>query len=173
MSIFKRSKAKAFAESLKKENFIVIPPDDTFPEVIKESKIKPTKCAGCRSIYQAKHKHLKMGFDKGKKITECPLCHTENAVEFEEDAEKETKIMLGGSPCSQLSLRKKDRAAMRGKPLDEDCKTAHTTTHEYGANDYRVFCYGLEDAKSDELLDKCRNCPAHWSNAEPPQEDEK
>lgn len=24
----------------------------------------------------------------------------------------------------------KDRAQLRGKPLDEDCKTARTTTHE-------------------------------------------
>ena len=84
---------------------------------------------------------------------------------------KEPKIMYGSSPCTNLPIRRQSRAALRGKPLDDDCKKAHTTTNEYGPNDNRVFCYGLEDARYDELLDKCRNCPAHWSNAEPPRED--
>lgn len=35
------------------------------------------------------------------------------------------------------------RAKLRGKALDNDCKTAHITSHEYGLDDDRVFCYGL------------------------------
>lgn len=64
-----------------------------------------------------------------------------------------------------------NRIQLRGKPLDKDCKEAYCTTGEYGPNDERVFCYGLEDAKSDDLLKKCLKCPAHWRNAEPPKED--
>ena len=35
------------------------------------------------------------------------------------------------------------RAKLRGYKLDEDCKRANTTTHEYGLEDDRVFCRGL------------------------------
>ena len=61
--------------------------EDRFPEVIKESKIKPTTCKGCFCVYQAKHKHLKMAFTMGKRMTTCPVCKTDNAVEFEMDGE--------------------------------------------------------------------------------------
>lgn len=37
-------------------------------------------------------------------------------------------------------MKKVNRAKLRGKPLDSDCKTAHTSTGEYGNDDRRVFC---------------------------------
>ena len=36
-----------------------------------------------------------------------------------------------------------NRAKLRGKPLDSECKRANRTTHEYGVKDDRVYCYGL------------------------------
>lgn len=60
-----------------------------------------------------------------------------------------------------------NRAKLRGKPLDEDCKKAYTSTHEYGPQDDRVFCYGLIDCMSDEVLPKCVECKAFAINAEP------
>lgn len=65
------------------------------------------------------------------------------------------------------------RAKLRGKELDKDCKTAHTTSHEYGLDDDRVFCYGLVDYSTDELIEKCKNCKALAYNATPPQEERK
>ena len=60
------------------------------------------------------------------------------------------------------------RAELRGKPLDEDCKTAHLTTSEFGEDDYRVFCYGLYKEQSvTEICDKCRECKAFVENATP------
>lgn len=91
MSIFKRSKSKEFLESLKKENFVVIPPD--VPEVIKESKIKPTKCYCCHTLYQARKEHFRLEpdiayrFEKYTVHTICPICRNLNAVEFEEAEE--------------------------------------------------------------------------------------
>lgn len=63
------------------------------------------------------------------------------------------------------------RAKLRGKKLDEDCKGACTSTNEYGPDDDRVFCYGLVDCSTDELIEKCRNCKALAYNAAPPQEE--
>ena len=60
----------------------------------------------------------------------------------------------------------KGRAAMRGKPLDEDCKKARISTHEYGPNDNRKFCLGLYDMMTDETLSKCKECKAFALNAE-------
>lgn len=65
------------------------------------------------------------------------------------------------------------RAKLRGKELDKDCKTAHTTSHEYGLDDDRVFCYGLVDYSTDELIEKCKNCKALAYNATPPREGRK
>lgn len=59
------------------------------------------------------------------------------------------------------------RAKLRGKVLDKDCKTAHTTSHEYGLEDDRAFCYGLVDLSNDELLEKCKICKAYIDNSEP------
>ena len=61
-----------------------------------------------------------------------------------------------------------NRAKLRGKPLDSDCKYAHRTTHEYGAKDDKVFCYGLYEDMSDwKIRRKCRECKAYVDNAEP------
>ena len=59
------------------------------------------------------------------------------------------------------------RAKIRGKKLDEDCKRAYTSTNEYGPDDDRVFCYGLIDYSTDEIIEKCRNCKALAYNATP------
>ena len=56
--------------------------EDRYPQVIKESKLKPTTCKGCFCVYQAKHKHI-----IGKRLTTCPVCQTDNVVEFEMDGE--------------------------------------------------------------------------------------
>ena len=60
-----------------------------------------------------------------------------------------------------------DRAKLRGKPLDEDCKRAHRTSHEYGIKDDRVFCYGIVNLMYDEPLEKCLECGAFVDNAKP------
>lgn len=60
-----------------------------------------------------------------------------------------------------------NRAKLRGKKLDEDCKKANTTTHEYGLNDDRVFCYGLYDFGGVDLIEKCEKCKAYVYNAQP------
>lgn len=64
----------------------------------------------------------------------------------------------------------RNRAVQRGKPLDKDCYLCKTTTHEYGLNDDRVFCYGLEDRATDEPLQKCRECGAFVWNSKPLEE---
>lgn len=64
----------------------------------------------------------------------------------------------------------KSRAIQRGKPLDKDCLGCKTTTGEYGQNDDRVFCYGLEDRRTDEPLPKCKECGAYVYNAKPLKE---
>ena len=60
-----------------------------------------------------------------------------------------------------------NRAKIRRKKLDEDCKRAYTSSHEYGPDDDRVFCYGLIDYSTDELIEKCQNCRALAYNATP------
>lgn len=60
-----------------------------------------------------------------------------------------------------------NRAQIRGCKLDEDCKLAHTTTHESGPDDDRVFCYGICDIEPDFLAEKCKDCKAYVYNAEP------
>ena len=59
------------------------------------------------------------------------------------------------------------RAAQRGKPLDEDCRKANISTHEYGMEDDRKFCLGLMDMRTEDLLDKCRECGAYCINSKP------
>ena len=65
------------------------------------------------------------------------------------------------------------RGMLRGKSLDADCYKARTSSNEYGAGDNRVFCYGLKDRMTDEMLNKCRECKANVINAEPPMGDRK
>lgn len=61
-----------------------------------------------------------------------------------------------------------DRAKLRGKPLDIDCKRAMRTSHEYGEQDNRVFCYGLYEEMSDwKIQQKCIECGAYVCNAQP------
>ena len=61
-----------------------------------------------------------------------------------------------------------NRAKLRGKPLDSDCKKAYITRHEYGLDDPRRFCFGLCDpAKCYDTLPKCVECKAYVGNAEP------
>lgn len=69
------------------------PPKFDPPEVIKESKLKPTKCKHCHSIYQAQHKHIIRDLDyatlsRVATMTICPVCGCKNDVEFEGDTEK-------------------------------------------------------------------------------------
>lgn len=59
------------------------------------------------------------------------------------------------------------RATLRGKPLDDDCKIAKISKHEYGLNDDRCYCYGLVDCSTDDTLEKCRTCGAYCMNAKP------
>ena len=59
-----------------------------------------------------------------------------------------------------------NRAKLRGKKLDKDCYKATTTKHEHGEHDTRVFCYGLTDASTEELIDECRHCKANVINIE-------
>lgn len=66
-----------------------------------------------------------------------------------------------------------NRAKLRGKKLDEDCKSCYTSSHEYGLDDDRVFCYGIVDYSTDELIEKCKICKALVWNATPPQEERK
>ena len=61
-----------------------------------------------------------------------------------------------------------NRAKLRGKPLDSDCKKAHRTTHECGMKDDRVYCYGLlKDMSEWQIKEKCRKCGAYIDNITP------
>lgn len=60
-----------------------------------------------------------------------------------------------------------NRAKVRGKKLDEDCRKAQITRYEYGRYDPRVYCRGLADPETEELLDKCRECKALVDNSIP------
>ena len=59
------------------------------------------------------------------------------------------------------------RSLLRGKPLSVICMTANTTKHEFGKNDNRIFCYGLNDSSTEELIDECKKCKANVIYAEP------
>lgn len=59
------------------------------------------------------------------------------------------------------------RAQLRGKPLERICYSAHTTRHEYGRHDNRVFCYGIQDSMTGVLIPPCRVCKALVDHAEP------
>lgn len=61
---------------------------------------------------------------------------------------------------------KGNRAELRGKKLNDDCYMANTTKNELGEHDNRVFCYGLNDASTEELIDECRHCKANVVNIE-------
>lgn len=69
-------------------------------------------------------------------------------------------------------MRLTGRAILRRKPLDEDCKKAYVSKHEYGLDDNRIFCHGLyvHGGISAEIEEKCINCGAFVNNAELPKE---
>ena len=60
-----------------------------------------------------------------------------------------------------------NRAELRGKKLEYFCKDANTTKNEFGKNDNRIFCYGLNDKSTEELIDECKKCKANVIHAEP------
>ncbi len=68
-------------------------------------------------------------------------------------------------------MKKISRAKLRGKPLEPYCKKARTTTHEYGLEDNRVYCYGLYqnqiNGTYDGIAECCRKCKACIDNATP------
>ena len=59
------------------------------------------------------------------------------------------------------------RAKIRGEKLDDDCKKANITKHEYGKSDNRCFCYGYMDCMTRLPLEKCIKCKAFVDNAKP------
>lgn len=63
-----------------------------------------------------------------------------------------------------------NRAQLRGEPLDPMCKRARTSRHEFGPQDKRVFCYGLYDCMTEEMIQSCKDCKALIDNAEPEEE---
>lgn len=57
-----------------------------------------------------------------------------------------------------------NRAQLRGKPLDSDCRRASKISRDH---DDRIFCYGLYEDMSDwEIQKKCKECGAYVGNAE-------
>lgn len=69
---------------------------DDIPALLKMSRIKPTKCEVCQSVYQAEWKHIK--YDRNIAYiarqliyTICPVCKSINKVEFEEATIDENK----------------------------------------------------------------------------------
>lgn len=66
-----------------------------------------------------------------------------------------------------MAVKTIGRDKVRGKPLDHICYKAKISRYEYGPDDPRVFCYGMEDCMTDELLHRCRRCKAYVDNAEP------
>ena len=63
------------------------------------------------------------------------------------------------------------RDKVRGKLLEHNCYDAKVSRYEYGPDDPRCFCYGLQDAMTDEYLPQCKSCKAFVSNATPPEEE--
>ena len=63
-----------------------------------------------------------------------------------------------------------DRKHLRTAPLHPFCIKAHTTRHEYGLDDNRVYCYGVIDKMTDEYLIACKRCKAFVNNSTPLEE---
>ena len=64
-----------------------------------------------------------------------------------------------------------NRAQLRGEQLKQNCYIAKTVRHEFGRNDNRVFCYGVVDPMTDDLIAQCRDCKALIDYAEPLEEE--
>lgn len=54
-------------------------------KIIKKSKIKPTTCEYCNSVFQAKYRDLKQHPLKTALEVNCPVCKNYNYVHFEEE----------------------------------------------------------------------------------------
>lgn len=69
-------------------------------------------------------------------------------------------------------MKRKTRAQMRGKPLDDDCKKyGRPDSGQFGPEDRRCFCTGMLDRMTDDIVDKCRECAA-WNALATPIETE-
>lgn len=64
-------------------------------------------------------------------------------------------------------MNKVSRADLRGRKLEKFCAEANASTNEFRSGDNRVFCYGLNDASTEELIDECKNCKANVIYAVP------
>lgn len=53
-----------------------------------------------------------------------------------------------------------NRAELRGKPLDWDCKMSRTVKETDG----NTYCYGTYDCMTDEPIEQCRVCKAFVNN---------
>lgn len=71
-------------------------------------------------------------------------------------------------------MKRVSRSKLRGKPLEPYCKKAYTTTHEFGIEDNRVYCYGLYQCNiietSYDIAECCKQCKALVDNATPLKE---
>ena len=56
-------------------------------------------------------------------------------------------------------MKTMNRAKIKGKPLDDDCKTAHVCV-EFDEDTKYCFCYGIIDLHYDDYIDKCKQCKA-------------
>ncbi len=57
------------------------------------------------------------------------------------------------------------RATLRGSKLEKFCQKAKTSCNEFGLHDNRVYCYGLIDNSTEELIKECKHCKAHVNYA--------
>ena len=64
-------------------------------------------------------------------------------------------------------MRDVSRSELRGKSLMAHCYKAGTTRNEFGKEDNRIFCYGLNDSSTEELIEECKNCKANVIHAKP------
>ena len=64
-------------------------------------------------------------------------------------------------------MKKITRADLLGHPLDNFCREAKTTTHEFGKQDNRVFCFGRYEEMNDMICSQCKKCKAYVYNAKP------
>ena len=89
MSILKKKKKERMIAA--QELIERLPP----PRVIRESRIKPTTCETCHTVYQAGKYNLIQELDiaspyafgrvsRAINYTKCPICDNPNLVEFEE-----------------------------------------------------------------------------------------
>ena len=67
-------------------------------------------------------------------------------------------------------MRTINRSLIRGKKIDDDCKTAKVCT-EFDKDTKYCFCYGIVDLRYDEYIDKCKNCKACVRNMPYKQEE--